>query len=144
MRRYELTDAQWQSIEDLFPKNQSCSGRPWNDHRTVLNGMFWVLCSGAPWRDLPERYGAWQTAYHRFRRYREEGFFQRLLERLHLRLNEQGQIDLELWAIDSTSVRGQKSAAGGGPKKGARQIRQSPQIMALDAAAVAGAPRFTG
>lgn len=120
MRRYELTDAQWQRIQDLFPQNQSRSGRPWNDHRTVLNGMFWVLCSGAPWRDLPERYGAWPTVYHRFRRYREEGFFQRLLERLHLRLNEQGQIDLELWAIDSTSVRGQKSAAGGSPKKGAQ------------------------
>ena len=62
--RYELTDERWSRIEGLFPPNGRRGGQ-WRDHRTVVNGVFWVLCSGAPWRDLPGRYGAWQTAHGR-------------------------------------------------------------------------------
>jgi transposase len=91
--------------------------------------MFWVLCSGAPWRDLPERYGKWKTVYERLRRYRMEGFFDVLLQRLQVKLNEQGLIDFDLWQVDSTSVRAHKSASGAGLKRGTRPKNMSPRIM---------------
>lgn len=118
MRRYEISDEQWENIKGLFPQNAGKRGRQWKDHRTMLNGMLWVLCSGAPWRDLPERYGNWKTVYDRFRRYRIEGTFDKILGSLQLKLNEEGLIDFSLWHIDSTTVRAHKSAAGAGLKRG--------------------------
>ncbi len=94
-----------------------------------MNGMFWVLSSGAPWRDVPQRYGSWQTVYDRLRRYRMSGFFDRILERLLLRLNEQGLIDFELWQVDSTTIRAHKSAAGAGLKRGPKPKRVNQPIM---------------
>lgn len=132
MRRYELTDEQWEKIEDLFPGNEGRRGAPWNDHRQTLNGMFWILCSGAPWRDLPERYGKWGSVYDRFRRYRMEGMFDKILARLQLELNEAGLIDYELWEVDSTTVRAHKSGAGAsapGAKKGMMTSQENQMIM---------------
>ena len=70
MRRYELSDTQWDQIEDLFPTSPHSRGRPRREDRLLLNAIFWILCSGAAWRDLPERYGPWQTAYDRFRQWK--------------------------------------------------------------------------
>ncbi len=70
-RRYEMRDEAYERIEPLLPKQRSGGGQ-WVDHRIVLNGMFWVLNSGAQWRDMPERYGKWQTVYSRYRRWREK------------------------------------------------------------------------
>jgi transposase len=116
MRRYELTDDQWEVIADLFP--DQTMGRPRRSDRTVLNGILWILCSGAAWRDLPERYGPWKTVYHRFRQWEASGLFDRILERLHVELDERGLIDYATWMIDSTSVRGSRAAAGAPVKKG--------------------------
>jgi len=55
------------------------------DHRKVVNGLMWKLCTGAQWRDLPERYGPWQTVYERLTRWRREGLFDRILDRLRLK-----------------------------------------------------------
>lgn len=110
MRRYELTDSQWDLIEDLFPEQST--GRPRLNDRQVLNGIFWILCSGAAWRDLPERYGKWQTVYSRFRRWQERGLFDHLLDRLQVELDERGLIDYATWMVDSTSVRASRAAAG--------------------------------
>ena len=110
-RRYELDEQQFELIEDLLPKNGKPGGR-WNDHQMVLNGMFWVLNSGAQWREMPERYGPWETIYSRFQRWSRDGTFERILKRLHLKLNENGTIDLDTWFVDSTIVRGSRSAAG--------------------------------
>ena len=110
MRRYELTDDQWEVIADLFP--DQTMGRPRRSDRTVLNGILWILCSGAAWRDLPERYGPWKTVYHRFRQWEASGLFDRILERLHVELDERGLIDYATWMIDSTSVRASRAAAG--------------------------------
>ncbi len=56
-RRHELTDDHWDRLAPLLPPQRPTTGRPAKDHRTVLNGILWVLRTGAPWRDLPERYG---------------------------------------------------------------------------------------
>lgn len=74
--------------------------------------MFWVLNSGAQWREMPERYGPWQTVYSRFRRWSRDGTFSRMLERLQLKLNSDGTIDLDTWYVDSAIVRASHSAAG--------------------------------
>ena len=114
MRRYELTDEQWSVIEPLLPKSEL--GRPLAAPRQMLNAMFWVLRSGAPWRDLPERFGPWQTVYHHFNSWRRRGVYGRILEALQVRLDAEGQIDWDLWCVDGTMVRASRSAAGAGEK----------------------------
>ena len=83
MRRYELTDEQWAVIEPLIP--QAMTGPRLKEPRAMLNGMFWVLRSGAPWRDLPERFGPWQTVYHHFNSWRRRKVFERILQALQVR-----------------------------------------------------------
>ena len=121
IKRYELEDEDWEQIKDLLPARKR-TGRPGRDERQLLNGMFWVLRSGAPWRDMPERYGPWQTVYDRFNRWRRDGTLKRIASRLRDRLHGEGRIDRELWLVDSTSIRANRAAAGAG-KKGARRNR---------------------
>ncbi len=68
-KRYELSDASWDLIKDLVSPKQKI-GRPRSDHRLILHGILWILCSGAAWRDLPERFGPRSTVYQRFRDWR--------------------------------------------------------------------------
>jgi transposase len=117
MARYELTDDEWNLLKGLFPSQQR--GGKWNDHRTTLNGMLWILRSGAPWRDLPDRYGKWKSVYHRFNRWRREGLFDRILKALQIRLDKQGKTDWDLWLVDGSNVRASRAAAGA-RKKGAK------------------------
>jgi transposase len=84
----------------------------------MLNAIFWLLRTGAPWRDLPERYGPWQTVYEWFTRWRRDGTWDRMLEALQIRLDREGRIDWDLWCVDGTNVRASRAAAGGG-KRGA-------------------------
>ena len=135
-RRYELTEKQWELIKDLLPDNQG-RGRPWADHRKLINGMFWILNSGAPWRDMPGRYGPWETVYTRFCRWQEDGTIDKIIERLQLALDEHGFIDHQLWCIDGTSIRAHKSASGGGKKR----ALTNHQIMPWDDPEEAGDPR---
>jgi len=116
-RRYELSDEGFERLAPLLP-TQGRGGR-WNDHRTTLNGIFWVLNSGAPWRDMPERYGRWQSVYHRFRRWTHEGLFERMLRRLHVQLDDNGRIDWSVFDVDGSNVRAHAAAAGA-RKKGAK------------------------
>lgn len=68
IRRYELTDAEWERVRPYFPERQlGDKGRPRREPRQILNGIFWIVRSGAAWRDLPERYGPYSTVYKRFR-----------------------------------------------------------------------------
>ena len=67
-RRGDLTNQQWERLKPLLPAQKPKVGRPSNDHRTILNGILWILRTGAPWRDLPERYGTWETVSGRFYR----------------------------------------------------------------------------
>ena len=110
-RRYELAAKQFALIEDLLPATGKRGGR-WNDHHTTPNGIFWWLYSGAQWREVPERYGEWQSVYDRFNFWRADGTLDKRWERLHLRLNEKGRLDFALWSIDATRLRASRSAAG--------------------------------
>lgn len=121
-KRYELSDQGWERLRPVLPV-QKRGGR-WNDHRAMLNGIFWVLNSGAPWRDVPERYGHWKTIYGRYRRWTREGLFDRILKRLHLQLDEEGRVDWSQFNVDGTSIRADRSAAGG-RKKGSTASRET-------------------
>jgi len=116
-RRYELSDEEWELIEPLLPPERTDQkGRPAKDHRIMLNGMVWLARSGAPWRDLPERYGSWKSVYTRFSKWRDNGTLERIFSTLS------ADADLENLLIDSTTVKVHKSAAGA--KKG-RKIQKS-------------------
>ncbi len=82
-RSYELPDASWELIKDLVSPEQKM-GRPRSDDRLVLHGILWILCSGTAWCDLPERFTPWSTGYQRFHDLRDDGKFDRILERLHI------------------------------------------------------------
>src|SRR4029453_5699598 len=103
MSQYDLTDFQWRVIEPLLPNKPR--GVPRVDDRRVLNGIFWVLRSGAPWRDLPERYGPRTTCYNRFVRWRKAGVWDRLMDAITV------AHDGDIQMIDSTSVRVHQQAA---------------------------------
>ena len=118
IRRYEITDEGWEQMRDLFPVRSGGRGRPARDPRQMLNGVLWILWSGAPWRDVPKRYGPWETVYRYFRQWQSEGLIDRMLERLQLQLDEVGYINWDVWCIDGSSVRAAKAAAGAG-KRGA-------------------------
>ena len=143
MARHGLTNEQWVLIEDLFPRNGKHPGRPWADHRRMIDGMLWVLVTGAPWRDLPKEFGPWQTVYDRFNRYRRDGMIDRILDRLKLKRNEQGRIDCDLFCIDGSNVRAARAAAGA--KKGGhrRRPRTSPQTTLWAVPAGASVRRST-
>jgi transposase len=128
MRRYELSDREWALIEPLIPKAAPI-GRPRRPARDTWNGIFWILRSGSPWRDLPERYGPWQSVYHHFNSWRREGVFDRILEALQIRLDEEGYIDWDLWCVDGSSIRASRAAAGAG-KKGAPKSRKTTHWVA--------------
>jgi len=135
MRRYELTDEQFELVADMLPLNGKRGGQ-WNDHRTTLNGIFWILHSGAQWREMPERYGKWKSVYHRFNRWRADGTIDRILHCLQMKLDKDGRIDWDLWCIDGTNVRGSRSAAGARKLK---TFRTNPPITRWAAAEAGGA-----
>ena len=103
MSRYDLTEFEWRVIEPLLPNKPR--GVPRVDDRRVLNGIFWVLRSGAPWRDLPERYGPRTTCYNRFVRWRKAGVWDRMMDAIT------AARDRDIQVIDSTSVRAHQQAA---------------------------------
>ncbi len=117
MKRHELTDQQWGLLTPFFPRRPRRRGGQWKDDRTILNGIFWRLNTGAPWRDLPERYGKWKTVHDRFSKLRKSGLLDRILETLQLHLDERGLIDFELWCVDGSSTRASRAAAGASAKK---------------------------
>lgn len=93
----DLTKEQWNIIEPLLPKpkvREDGRGRPWRDPQDVLNGILWVLRTGAPWNDLPDRYPLYQTCHRRFQMWAKSGALERVLRALAEDLKERGKIDL--------------------------------------------------
>jgi transposase len=119
----DLTDEQWARLAPSIPvppRRPDGKGRPRVDNRAVLNGILWVLCSGARWKDLPERYPPYQTCHRRFQEWIDQGVFERMAQDLAAVLQEQGQIDLAECFIDGSFVEAKKGGATSGVAKTAR------------------------
>ena len=112
MKRHQLTDEQWELLKPLIRHKVARTGRPPKEPRLMLNGIFWILGTGAPWRDLPERFGPWQTVYDHFWKWRSSGVFAHIIETLQIKLDAKGLIDWELWCVDGANVRAARAAAG--------------------------------
>src|SRR5215475_8079270 len=104
--RRELTDAKWQSIEQLVPGKPGDRGRHGKDNRLFVDAVLWLVRTGVPWRDLPEEFGKWNSVFQRFRRWAKKGIWKGIFETL--RINP----DMECLIIDSTVVRAHQHAAG--------------------------------
>jgi transposase len=112
MHRGDLTNVPWERLHPRLPPPQPQTGRPAVDHRRILTGIWWVLRTGAPWHDLPERYGPWRTVASRFYRWRKAGVFQQRFDALNQQADATGQLDWDVHGIDSTIVRAHQHAAG--------------------------------
>ena len=107
----DITDKQWEVVKPLFDKAEAKNtkrGRPLQDTRAVLNGVLWILRTGAPWKDLPERYPPYQTCHRRFQSWVRSGFFQQLTQLLVGDLYQRGKIDIREAFIDGTFVPSKK------------------------------------
>ena len=114
--RRELTDKQWQRIERLVPGKKGDRGRHGEDNRRFVDAVLWVARAGAPWRDLPEELGKWNSVFQRFRRWAKKGDWERIFNALI------ENPDFEYLIIDSTIVRAHQHAAGA---KGVAKMRRS-------------------
>ena len=121
----DLTDAQWAILEPTFrPRRRPDGrGRPWTDPRAVLNGVLWVLRTGAPWADLPRRYPPYQTCHRRFQLWQRSGRLDRLLQRLAEDLRDRGKIDLTEAFVDATYAGAKKGALRSVQRAAARAPR---------------------
>jgi transposase len=129
MHRYDLTDAQWALVQPFFPDryHHGKAGRPWKDHRPLVDGILWHLHTGAPWPDVPDRYGPWKTVYDRFNRWRKDGTWAKILDALLLRLDQRGLIDRDLWCVDASVVRASRAAAGAKKNPGKPAQLEGPE-----------------
>jgi len=112
--RWELSDAQWEVIEPILRPKRRADGRcrPWQDTRAVLNGLLWVLGTGAQWRELPKKYPPYQTCHRRFQQWVREGKLERILRALAKELHARGKLELEEPSSTPPS-RGRKRGACG-------------------------------
>lgn len=118
-----MTDAAWERIEPLLPPLGGRGGQ-WRDHRQVIDGILWKIRTGAPWRDLPDRYGPWKTCHERLRKWTADGTWQKILDEVVVKDDSVGRVQW-LLSIDSTVVRAHQHAAGA-RKKGAAHPRSRP------------------
>jgi transposase len=145
--RWELSNAPWQVIEPILrPKRRSDGrGRPWQDTRAVLNGILWVLGTGAQWRELPEKYPPYQTCHRRFQQWVREGRLERILRALAEELQARGKLQLEEAFIDASFTGAKKGASRSGPRNAAkgRKSSLSPMITVFLSPLVSKALRRT-
>ena len=113
MRRFELSDEQWKRVEGLLPCRPGSPGRRGDDNRLFLDAVLWIARTGAPWRDLPERFGESNSVFQRFKRWAKKGVWQRVFDALQ-------DPDLEWVMLDATIIRAHIHAAGARKKTGLR------------------------
>lgn len=104
-RRHQISDEQWQAIRDLLSGKEGDPGATARDNRLFVNAVWWIAKTGAPWRDLPERFGKWNSVFQRFNRWCKSGVFQAMMEKLQ-------DPDLDVLLLDSTIIRAHQHAAG--------------------------------
>jgi putative transposase len=105
-RRHELTDEQWERLEPFLPGRKEDRGRTGEDNRLFVNAVLWLAKTGAPWRDLPERFGKWNSVFQHYNRWCKSGVWERVLAALD------DDPDLEHLLLDSSVVRAHQHAAG--------------------------------
>lgn len=110
--RGELTDQEWERLKPHLPPEKPETGRPNVDHRQIINGILWRERTGAPWRDLPERYGPWSTVYSRFWRWREAGIWDRIFAAVQQQADEAGAVDWSIHFVEGSVIRAHQHAAG--------------------------------
>ncbi len=120
MRRHELSDEQWDRISGLLPAERGHRGKPAKPNRQMVHGILWVLRTGSPWRDLPPRFGPWESVDSRFRRWVQKGVWENVLTELNK------DADRETFMIDATIVRAHQDATGA-EKKTARKPSDTPE-----------------
>ncbi len=127
MHRGDLTDAQYARLEPLLPPRRpakgSTGGRPRNDDRPIINGILWILRTGAPWPDLPTRYGPPSTVSTRLYRWKKAGIWDRIFAAVQAEADAAGELDWETHHVDATVIRAHQHAAGA--KKGTQRPRRS-------------------
>jgi transposase len=129
----DLTDEQWEVLEPIIPvppRRADGRGRPWRDPRAVLNGILWILRTGAQWKDLPTRYPPYQTCHRRFQLWVRSGVLDQILRTLAQDLHERGGLDLSECFIDGTFVVAKKGGAGWERPSGAKG-RRSWQLQTV-------------
>ena len=122
----DLTDAQWAILDTLIPEptlRRDGRGRPWKDRRAVLNGILWVLRTGAPWADVPDRYPSYQTCHRRFQQWVCAGVMKGILEALALDLKARGGLDVTEAFIDGSFAPAKKGALRSGKPNAAKEPR---------------------
>ena len=122
----DLTDEQWAVLQPLIPTPRhrpDGRGRPWKASRDVLNGILWILKTGARWQDLPGRYPPYQTCHHRFQPWVRTGVLERLLKAVAEDVRDRGGLDLSECFIDGTFVMAKKGGAAWEPPSGAKVAR---------------------
>src|SRR5438552_6322614 len=130
----DLTEEQWAVLAPLLPTprvRRDRRGRPWRDPRDVLNGILWILRTGAPWKDLPDRYPSYQTCHRRFQQWRRTGVFEDVLQRLAEDLRDRGKLDLTEGFIDASFSSAKKGAPKSGPPNAARAARSWQSATAM-------------
>lgn len=105
-RRHDISDRLWNILRPLLPGQKGLWGGQARDNRLFLNAVFWILRTGAPWRDLPPDLGDWKNTHRRFCRWRDKGIWEQILERL---IDEP---DMEWLIIDASHVKVHPHAAG--------------------------------
>ena len=139
IQRHDLTDEQWERLHRLLPKAQR--GPQPRELRRDVNGILWILRTGAPWRDLPPCYGAWQTVASRFYRWRKAEVWDAVLAELQRRGDAAGQLDWSAHFVDGTVIRAHQHAAGARRGKGGGSSKPTPKRS--DAARAASRPNCT-
>jgi transposase len=130
-----LTEEQWHILEPILPKDpvrRDGRGRPWSDRRKILEGSLWILRTGAPWQDLPDRYGPHQTVHRRFQNWVRAGVIEKILLALAAHLKDAGGLDLTECFVDGTFVPAKKGGDSWAKPSGAR----APRSWALQTALV--------
>ena len=139
MKRGDLTDVHWTRLQLLLPPPRPAKGnqggRPRNDDRPIINGILWILRTGAPWADLPERYGKRSTVSTRYYRWIAQGIWDRMYDAVQADVDAAGELDWEVHHVDATVVRAHQHAAGA--KKGTHKPKLWAGVKA------GSAPKFT-
>ena len=136
-KRHELADVEWARLQPLLPPRKA--GKRRRDDRQIIDGILWKLATGAPWRDLPERYGPWPTVYTRFRRWTLSGVWDRIFAAVQRQADAAGQVDWTVHFVDGTVIRAHQHAAGA--KGGTRRPKRSARARAASRRRSTSEPR---